>query len=100
MRLFLGVPICANPDGPGDGFLDKSPDLKYNSRVDTETDLILEAKGTYTITGGSNFNWQRTHLWNGTEWIHSEASGVFVLSLDGDNLKMESEDFCWVLNRK
>ena len=72
---------------------------KFYDDLDTETGLILEAKGTYTITGDSNFNWQRTHHWNGAEWVSSEASGVFMLSFEAGRLKMESEDIVWILDR-
>lgn len=72
---------------------------RFYRDLDNEEGLITETKGTYSYTG-STIKWVRTHRWNGSEWVPSDASGEYGLSIKEDSIRLTTDTVDWTLTRK
>lgn len=90
-------------DSPDDMMFHFTKDGSFHNRfyrdLDNKEGLITETKGNYTYTG-SSIKWVRTHRWNGSEWVPSDASGEYDLSLNGDSIRLTTDTVDWTLTRK
>ncbi len=73
---------------------------KFYRNAEKNEGLILETKGNYTFTGGVEFNWERSHRWDGSQWVPSIKKGTFYIYRKGLMLELRTDNFIWLLERK
>ena len=73
---------------------------KFYRNLEKNEGLILEAKGTYTFTGGVEFNWERSHRIENGEWADSIKKGTFYIYRKGVMLELRTDKYVWLLERR
>jgi len=81
-------------------FKDGTYHNKFYDDIENESAVILETRGTYSVSSETECRYRRTHKIEDAAWVISEEEGIMTFHVKGDELELSTGPFTWDLTRK